>query len=268
MLFIGTSNVVLPGPKRTFPERYRSYSRLAYYSVLFNTVEINSTFYKVPLYKTLERWASETTTPFRFTVKLWRNITHQKELQFAPDDVRSFMTAVSALNKKRGCLLVQFPASITEEYFDKVQSILECIRDADTDHCWRVFVEFRHVSWYTVQTCKMLSSHHASVVMHDMHMSATPGLETNSKTMYLRFHGPDGKYGGSYSKKVLDQYSHRINDWMLKGKDVYVYFNNTLGSAYENALLLRSMCEEKAGHNGNARCHLRTPKCADGHPVS
>src|SRR4051812_48059362 len=77
--YCGTSNVELPVPNKTFfPPEFQEKSRLCYYSSLFNTVEINSSFYRIPLPRTVEKWSSEVTDDFLFTFKLWREITHGK----------------------------------------------------------------------------------------------------------------------------------------------------------------------------------------------
>ena len=79
--YCGTSNVVLPVPNKThYPKAYQDKSRLHYYASIFNSVEINSSFAKVPRAKTVERWADDVPENFRFTFKLWRGITHAKEL--------------------------------------------------------------------------------------------------------------------------------------------------------------------------------------------
>ncbi len=91
ILWIGTSGLVLPVPnKQAFPEAFRRGSRLAYYATLFNSIEVNSSFYRVPMPVTFSKWASEVPAGFRFTVKLWQGITHVGGLRFLPVDVNRF----------------------------------------------------------------------------------------------------------------------------------------------------------------------------------
>jgi len=116
-VWIGTSNIVVPGSKKDFPDEFQSTSRLTYYASLFNSLEINSSFYKVPRPQTFERWSSEVPDKFKFTVKLWKQVTHVKLLKFRSQDIDFFMNAANRLdNSKKGCLLVQFPPSITADY--------------------------------------------------------------------------------------------------------------------------------------------------------
>jgi len=243
-LFIGTSNVVVPGPKHTFPREFQSSPRLSYYSTLFNSVEINSTFYKVPQSKTLERWVVETVPDFKFSIKLPRNITHQKLLHHDPADIDIFLGLINRMREKQGCVLVQFPASITEDFFESVVAILRRIRHNNRDG-WNVFVEFRHDSWYAKHVYKMLLKQKAALVIHDKRGSKTPIDNLPFRVVYWRFHGPHGNYRGTYSKEALIEYAVQIKKWRSQGKTVYAYFNNTIGTAFEDARTLRFLCTEQ-----------------------
>jgi uncharacterized protein YecE (DUF72 family) len=243
-IFIGTSNVVLPGAKNTFPVQFQNLSRLAYYSFLFNSIEINSTFYKTPLFKTCERWSHETQPSFRFTVKLSKVVTHQRGLAFNERDIDDFMQIMSGTGSKKGCLLVQFPASITEDYFEKVVAILKRIRRNNRNNDWKTVVEFRHDSWYEPHVYRMLLKHQAHLVFHDKRGSRTPQSAPVTSVAYLRLHGPNGDYRGTYQQDTLIDYSLKIKRWVMEGKTVYVHFNNTMGSAYSDARLLQALAND------------------------
>lgn len=125
----GTSNVEVPERnKAAFPEAFRTKSHLEYYASLFNSVEINRTFYKLPLPATIGKWAAQTPEAFRFTVKLWREITHGKELRYKPADVATFMQRVAPFGMKKGCLLVQFPAGLDMRNAGALERLLADIR--------------------------------------------------------------------------------------------------------------------------------------------
>ena len=104
-LWLGTSGLVLPVPnKQAFPDEFRAGTRLTYYASLFNSMEINSSFYKVPQPATLGKWSHEVPEHFRFTIKLWQGITHVPELHFIPIDVNdSCMQRTSSVQKKDAC---------------------------------------------------------------------------------------------------------------------------------------------------------------------
>lgn len=238
-LYIGTSGIVVPGSKQTFPEEFRKTSRLHYYATLFNTLEVNSSFYKVPLATTFKKWAEDVPKEFQFTVKLWRDITHAKNLDFDLKNIDHFMNALSLMADKKGCLLIQFPASIHFAYLKKVEEILQRLKKADPDQIWRIAVEFRHTSWYNDKTYSLLDKYHASIVLHDMPKSHTETLNKKAEFIYFRFHGIKGDYKGSYPDDHLKKYALLISGWLEQGKDVYAYFNNTMGNAYINAQTLR-----------------------------
>jgi len=241
-VWIGTSNVVIPGSKKDFPLEFQAGSRLAYYGSLFRSVELNCTFYKLPLSRTLEKWATEVPADFRFTVKLWKGITHQKKLVFDVQDIDRFMHTVDHLGSKKGCLLVQFPGSITSDYSDHVQEILERIHQQNKDGNWQVAVELRNASWYHELTYELLNKYRASLVFHDKGSSRTPKSNEAISCVYLRYHGPRGDYKESYPDSFLQEQAEAIHQWTQSGKEVYVYFNNTIGNAFQNAQLLQKLC--------------------------
>lgn len=238
---IGTSGILVPGNKSTFPVEYQAGSRLSYYSSLFNTLEINSSFYKIPLPTTFSKWTTEVSDNFKFTVKLWRGITHAKKLEYSLTDIDAFMNAANCLGDNAGCLLIQFPASITVKFISQVEAILDHVHTLNTEGKWQLAIEFRHESWYQGQTYTMLDKYQASQVIHDMPGSKTPIDYEPKQLAYLRFHGPTGKYNGSYSDEFIQHYAEQIKQWSSQGKDIYVYFNNTIGDALQNAQTLQQL---------------------------
>nr|MBA4139988.1 DUF72 domain-containing protein [Segetibacter sp.] len=113
---IGTSGIVTPGTKESFPNEFKLSSRLNYYGSLFNTLEVNSTFHKIPRPSTFEKWLPDVPTDFQFTLKVWREITHVKQLNIDLENIDVFFSAANHIANKKGCLLVQFPGSITAEF--------------------------------------------------------------------------------------------------------------------------------------------------------
>lgn len=239
-LYIGTSNIVLPGNRASFPAEYRAKSRLHYYSTLFNSLEVNSSFYKVPLPRTFERWTKEVSPDFTFTVKLWKGMTHNK-LVYQPEDLQRFMYAAGHLAGNRGCMLIQFPASIRAERSGEVFDLLNDIRLSDHGEKWRIAVEFRHNSWYFREIYELLNEYDAAMVVHDIPASRVTEHFTEADFVYMRFHGEKGDYRDSYPDEFLAQQAKQIQKWLRKGKDVYAYFNNTIGSAFDNAVLLKKL---------------------------
>lgn len=237
--YSGTSGLQLPMPKRDFPPEHADKSRMHYCSTILNSIEINSSFYKLPLASTLKKWTNDLGGDFRFTFKLWRDITHNKHLQFNPADVQKFMNVIDIADINKGCLLIQFPPGLTIAHKDQLQVLLDVIADNNPGN-WPLALEFRHRSWYQDNVYELIEQYKATLVIHDMPSSASPLDPFNDTLVYLRFHGPEGKYRGSYTDEFLAEYATYINDWLTEGKTVYAYFNNTMGSALQNLFTLKS----------------------------
>jgi uncharacterized protein YecE (DUF72 family) len=238
---IGISNGQMPGNKSTFPPGYRLKSRLHYYSTLFNTIEVNSCFYKTPLRSTYEKWANDVPEDFQFTLKLSRDITHAKDLSGDLACMDNFLQAAAGTGSKKGCLLIQFPGKITLEHFSQVEQILTELRAHDPNQQWRKAIEFRNESWYIAETTELLDEHNATLVMHDFPKGRLSEWHGLAHFAYLRFHGPTGNYRDSYSEAALNEKAAMISEIARSGKDVYVYFNNTAGNSFENARYLQTI---------------------------
>jgi uncharacterized protein YecE (DUF72 family) len=237
----GTSGLVLAEPnKKAYPAEFHAKSRLNFYASKFNTIEINSSFYKIPRGITYKKWSEDVPDNFQFTVKLWRGITHEKE--FSEKDLQSFMAAVDNLGKKKGCLLIQFPAQ-TNLDIRGLNKLLESVTKLDSGQSWRLAIEFRHAKWYNKNVSGILDSYNASLVLHDMPKSAPPGINEKAPLIYLRFHGEKGDYRGSYEERYLEERAIEIRSWQNQGKDVYVYFNNTIGDAAANLVTLQGLVQ-------------------------
>ncbi|MEO6903211.1 MAG: DUF72 domain-containing protein [Bacteroidia bacterium] len=232
--YSGLSGLQLPVPKYLFPEPHQHSSRLTYYSTFFNSIEINSTFYKLPLAKTITNWIASVPNEFKFTFKLWREITHVKDLDFKQSDVESFFKIISKANYKKGCVLIQFPPSLRNAQIMQLDKLLECIAQNNINNEWKIAVEFRNKSWYEQEVYELLQKYNAGLVIQDIPKSITPMIDHMSDFIYVRFHGPTGNYRGSYSEEFLAEYSTYIKEWLQEGKTVFTYFNNTLGDAFKN----------------------------------
>ncbi|MBV7530348.1 DUF72 domain-containing protein [Chitinophaga sp. sic0106] len=244
--YTGTSGLVLPYKNKQFyPEPLRDKSRLEVYGTLFNTIEINSSFYNIPMHKTMQRWAISVPDHFRFTFKLWQGITHVRDLDFKPADVTRFMEVIAGVGEKKGCLLIQLPPSLRAGALQRVAQLLAAIKEADPDAQWRLAVEFRHLSWYREETYHLLNTYNATMVVHDKANVGSPLEEMDADFVYARFHGPEGNYRSSYEDSYLYEYASYVRDWLHAGKDVYAYFNNTIGDAINDLQVLETYVRER-----------------------
>ena len=241
--FSGTSGLVLPIPQSQYPPEFQGKSRLNYYASLFNSVEINSSFYKQPLASTVSKWEQSVPQYFRFTFKMPKIITHVKSLEFSPADVEQFMVIISYVRDKKGCVLIQFPPALRIEHIIQLEKLLRHIQYINTSALWKIAVEFRHHSWYHKEVYSLLKKFNVCMVVHDLPASATPINISTADFIYLRFHGPGGKYRGSYHEDFLNKYAELIKAWNKGGKEVYSYFNNTMGDAVKNVSTLSNLLQ-------------------------
>ncbi len=177
---------------------------------------------------------------FQFSLKLSKEVTHAKDLNSDIAWMNKFMKTASGIGNKKGCLLIQFPGKITLDHYEKIELILQELQGHDRENQWRKAIEFRHPSWYIGETYELLDEFDATLVLHDI-PKAKIELPTKTGFVYMRFHGPKGDYRGGYTDSFLSQKATQITEWSKEGRDVYVYFNNTIGSAYENAITLKSI---------------------------
>ncbi len=237
--YSGISGLQLHIPKYLYPPPYENASRLTYYSTLYNSIEFNSSFYKVLQAATVTKWTGSVMDDFKFTFKLWKEITHCKELNFKTEDVDRFLKAVNNVENKNGCLLIQFPPSLGKEHVLQLKNLLSCVREIDSMN-WQIAIEFRNKAWYNDAVFSILNYFKAALVIHDIPKSATPLINHASDFIYLRFHGPTGNYRDTYPADFLSEYAIYINEWIAEGKEVYAYFNNTMGEALNNLKSLNS----------------------------
>lgn len=239
--FSGLSGLQVPVPKYLFPEPHQQSSRLTYYATFFNSIEINSTFYKLPQAKTISNWISSVPEDFKFTFKLWRDITHVKQLDFKESDVQLFFNIISKANEKKGCVLIQFPPSLGIAHIMQLDALFRCIAQHNVNGEWKIAVEFRNKSWYSDESYELLQLYNAALVIQDIPKSITPLIDHLSDFIYVRFHGPSGNYRDSYSEQFLSEYATYIKEWLEEGKTVYTYFNNTMGDAFKNLQALNQI---------------------------
>lgn len=239
--YAGTSGLILPVPNKLhYPINFQQKSRLCYYASLMNTIEINSSFYKTPTAKTVKKWADEVPATFKFTFKLTKDITHAKNLEFNPSLIEKFISVISNVGEKKGCLLVQLPPSIRIAQINHLYRLIYTLRAADPNASWKIALELRHPSLYTEEVIKFLNDMNIGLVKQDKVITSNSLNNILTNFVYFRFHGPDGNYRNSYSADTLSAYAEQIVDYLTQEKDVYAYFNNTMGFPIKDLKKLNS----------------------------
>jgi uncharacterized protein YecE (DUF72 family) len=218
-----------------YPEALRAAEQFDYYLMFFDTVEINNSFYRLPKREIFLKWNTETFPGFQFSVKASRYITHMKKLHDADQALDIFMANATALEEKLGTILFQLPPG-WKVNLERLHTFLEALpRDV------RFVFEFRDPSWYTEEVYALLRAYHCAFCIYELAGHGSP-MEITADFIYIRLHGPGGKYQGSYSDSILTEWANRLLKWQDEGKDVYIYFDNDENAyAVFNALTLKDL---------------------------
>ena len=280
MIRVGTSGWSYPSGKGTWkgvfyptsPGRSKSgrrFDELAYYAERFDTVEVNSTFYRVQSPQTALSWARRTPAGFLFSIKLFQKFTHPelylKKTGLDPwdlgqkdiDEFRAMLDPIAAANKL-GVLLAQFPPSFQDEPAAReyIDWLLDTFRD------FSMAVELRHRSWSdaSADLDAMLARHRAGLVLIDeprfeSSIALNPALVTGadpSRPAYLRLHGrnaanwwtheqSEDRYNYLYSREELKPFAQTAVEAAKPGRKVFVYLNNHFSAkAVANAAIIKA----------------------------
>jgi len=199
------------------------------YAEEFDTVEINASFYRLPLASTFHGWREKAPPGFRYAVKVNRFITHMKKLVDCEDAVDQFIELARPLGDTLGPLLYQLPPSLHLD-LERLDSFLSRL-PPDLEHV----VEFRHKSWYDEEVLALLDRHGVGFVTHDLIGLKTPRW-ASGRTAYVRFHGTKGKYRGRYSDEQMRDWAEWLKAQHSQGRSAWAYFNNDIGGdAIEDA---------------------------------
>ncbi len=220
---IGTSGWVYQHWKATFyPSDVPSSHWLSFYARHFDTVEINSSFYRLPKRSSFEKWYQQTPDGFLFAVKGWSLITHRKRLKGVEELLASFLSAAFALKEKLAIFLWQLPPSLRADW----QRLTDFFRLLPTDHLHAV--EFRHRSWWDAEKLTDLLDSFGIAHCIPVGPEFPPFLHqfVSRPAVYLRFHGYSGRYAGCFPDRELDLWAERIVRWLESGRKVFAYFNN------------------------------------------
>ena len=237
-LHIGTSGWSYRWKGLFYPEDLKSADYLNYFSQHFNCTEINSSFYHFTMAKTIQKWLDQTPPKFTFSVKLNQEITHKRRFNDCEEPLKKFMGNYLLMGERLGIILIQIPGSFrydrptAESFYRLLRALYPQVKFA---------LEARHVSWFSEESLDLLRDYDITFVIASA--KRFPGLETvTTDTVYLRLHGLDRMYSSLYTDEQLERYAFMINDWLLDGKEVWVFFNNTImGSAITNGKALQTL---------------------------
>jgi uncharacterized protein YecE (DUF72 family) len=204
------------------------------YAEVFDTVEVNATFYRLVKRSTVEAWVEQTPPGFLFAVKGSRYLTHMKRLRDIEAGVARFWEPLEPLREagRLGPVLWQLPESFQRDD-ELLESALAQLPDAS--HCF----EFRHGSWFAEPVRRLLERHGASLALGDDARRPLPDAGPAGPLAYLRLHYGSRGRDGNYSAAELERWRRRVAGWRAR-REVFVYLNNDWrGFAPANARQLR-----------------------------
>ena len=223
-----------------YPQELSKGRFLDYYADMFDTAEINNSFYQVPRKQTLINWRDAVPEGFVFSVKASRYITHMKKLKDPEKPLSTFLKTVAVLGEKLGPILFQLPP----RWRFNPERLEHFLGSLPPDY--RYAFEFRDTSWFNHETTSLLVENGAAFCIYELAGKQSP-KEVTADFVYVRLHGPNGAYKGRYGKGVLSGWAGAFSAWTDQGKEIYCYFDNDeAGYAAENASQLQEMVSDHA----------------------
>jgi len=226
---------------RFYPEKLINAKWLEFYASHFTTVELNTSFYRLPSEATFATWHDSSPANFTFAVKVSRFITHIKRLRNTEEPIDNFVGRAKILEEKLGPLLYQLPPNMHRN-----DEVLEAFLSTLPQGMKHVF-EFRHESWLEEKVFEILRKFNVGLCIFDMPSFSCP-LVATADFAYVRFHGSTGLYSSCYTDEELADWAKRLANLAANLKAVYIYFNNDAEAfAVRNAITLRAYLETQKG---------------------
>ncbi len=208
-----------------YPANLASRDFLGYYSRIFDSVEIDSTFYGTPRREVVSRWDAVTPAGFKVCLKMPKVITHEKGLVGAGQELDNFLKAAVELGDKLGVILLQFPPSFNISKFDDLNAFLH-----DLPANMRFAVEIRHASWYEEQVESMLASHRVAWASTE-YETLPRRIYCTADFLYFRLIGHHGSFKTHESEKIdvtpqLKWWWENLLPHLDSVDSVFGFFNN------------------------------------------
>jgi len=208
---------------------------LQHYAQHFDTVEVNNTFYRLPLKSSVASWVAQAPPRFLFSVKASRYLTHIKRLTDLRGGIARYYERIEPLvrSPKLGPVLWQLPATFKRDD-DRLAAALEAFPPGR--HCF----EFRHPSWFAEPVYELLRAHDAALVIGDRpEVKEFQAHVFTTTWTFVRFHYGSRGRRGNYSTTELEEWARRFEGWS-RDVEILAYFNNDWEVfAIRNALWLK-----------------------------
>jgi uncharacterized protein YecE (DUF72 family) len=227
--------------ERFYPPKLAQRRWLEHYASVFDTVELNNSFYRLPKREAAEKWVRDTPADFCFAVKVSRFATHMKRLTTVEDSSRRLQERIEPLAQaqRMGPWLWQLPPNFKRDD-DRLGAALNELPPG------RHAFEFREPSWFCDPVWELLRWHGVAAVVPDDARRPLPVPPLTADWTLIRFHYGTRGRRGNYSPREIEQWAARIDDWRAEAV-VCAYFNNDWEAfAPRNALALRGLLRDTA----------------------
>jgi uncharacterized protein YecE (DUF72 family) len=213
---------------------------LEHYAKYFDTVEVNSTFYRLPRREAVANWVQTVPPGFIFTIKASRYLTHIKRLTDLGPGLQRFYERLEPLlqSPKMGPILWQLPPNFQRDD-ERLANALAAL-PREQRHCF----EFRHPSWFVEEVYDLLRKHRVALAIGDRpEVKAFQAHVFTTDWTLVRFHYGSRGRRGNYSESELEEWAQRFENWSSE-LEIFAYFNNDWEVfAVRNALRLRELLE-------------------------
>jgi uncharacterized protein YecE (DUF72 family) len=205
---------------RLYPQRCPKRRWLEVYAGRFDTVEVNSTFYRLARRSAVEGWVAQTPPGFLFSVKASRYLTHVKRLVGIEDAIKRFYEPIEPLIAagRLGPVLWQLPENFRRDDQRLAGWLSALPKGLHT-------IEFRDRSWFVPEVMRMLRQAGVALTIGDHPGRPFQSYEATASWRFIRFHYGSRGRGGNYSATELAEWAQRIARWRHR-ETVYAYFNN------------------------------------------
>jgi uncharacterized protein YecE (DUF72 family) len=236
------------GPTVFFPYGTKDSEKLGFYAKVFDTVEINSSFYAIPKPSAFESWYRQVPVHFKFSLKMPRDVTHVHNLSSSSFPVvEEFISRVAILKNKAGIVLIQLPASF-KLTGATANNLTEFLKFLPRDR--RFAIELRSPEWFGSETFDLLAEHNVALCLGQNEFlsqkTILKALELPTDFAYLRFSGPRDLTNFDHIQRPHDEslkfWAEQVQGLQNKGKECFVYLSNLFeGHAPGSAMKFRKM---------------------------
>jgi uncharacterized protein YecE (DUF72 family) len=247
-LYIGTSGWHYSDWTDLFyPKEIKGYYELQHHAKYFNTVENNSSFYRISKESTYKTWDRMTPDNYKFSIKLNKLITHNARLEVTDEVIERvgyILSSTQILKDKLGAILIQLPASFRYD-LPRLENFLSFFSKQlqAQEYKFDAAIEFRNKYWFNEDVYAILNKYNVALVAGQS--SRYPEVRhVTADIAYIRMHGPEKLFASKYTTEQLQEWADYIKSISPKVKRVYAYFNNDYyGYALDNAQELAALLD-------------------------